>query len=235
MTEADPVPAGPSPAVPAATVVPLRDDGDGVEVLMLRRSRRGAFGGHWVFPGGQVDPGDLPGHPAAGDEVSAARRAAVREAREEAGLELEEDGLVTLSFWLPPAETPRRFSTWFFVARVEPGADVAVDLGEIREHRWLTPAAAMKAAESGEMEVAPPTFTTLWWVERHRTVEEALREAGSRAPERFESRFVVGGEGRPLVTMWEGDAGYHDGDVARPGPRRRMTMGPGKWRVEMVT
>ena len=45
--------------VPAATVVLVRDGRDGMETLMLRRNSRGAFGGMWVFPGGQVDPSDV--------------------------------------------------------------------------------------------------------------------------------------------------------------------------------
>ena len=48
-------------AIPAATVVLLRDGADGVETLMLRRDVNLAFaGGAWVFPGGRLDPGGLP-------------------------------------------------------------------------------------------------------------------------------------------------------------------------------
>lgn len=220
-------------AVPAATVVPLRDGERGLEVLMLRRNRRGAFGGMWVFPGGQVDPGDLPGHPAAGDETAAARAAAVREAREEAGIELDASSLVVLSFWLPPPEAERRFATWFFLAPVGLGADVVIDLGEIHEHRWVTPKRAMDMRQEGEMELAPPTFTTLWWLAQHHDVADALDAAGGRAPERFEARVARSTDGRFIATLWAGDAGYADGDMERRGPRRRLVMDPAGWRVEM--
>ena len=147
--------------VPAATVVPLREGGAGLEVLLLRRSSRGAFGGMWVFPGGQVDAQDMDaGDMDAGDtdagaapgrgvesEIRAARRAAVREAKEEADLELDQSSLVTHSFWLPPAEAPRRFATWFFLAPA--GGEIVVDHGEIREHRWLTPSEAMESRDRG--------------------------------------------------------------------------------------
>ena len=51
-----------NPAIPAATVILLRDiDGDGKpEVLMLRKNSKIAFGGMWVFPGGRIDPEDFP-------------------------------------------------------------------------------------------------------------------------------------------------------------------------------
>mgnify|MGYP003343572357 CR=1 FL=1 len=49
----------PQPAVPAATVIVLRDTADGLETLMLRRASKLSFaGGLWVFPGGRVDDAD---------------------------------------------------------------------------------------------------------------------------------------------------------------------------------
>ena len=49
---------GDTPAMPAATVVVLRDGADGPETLMLRKNSKIAFGGMWVFPGGKVDAED---------------------------------------------------------------------------------------------------------------------------------------------------------------------------------
>lgn len=219
--------------VPAATVVPVRDGESGLEVLLLRRSRRGAFGGMWVFPGGKVDPGDAADATGA-DEVSVARAAAVREAREEAAIELEPSSLVLLSFWMPPPEAPRRFATWFFLAPFHAGPEVVVDLGEIREHRWLTPADAIERRDAGLMELAPPTFTTLWWLGRFADSAGALQAAAESAPERYETHVAFTADGRLGATLWAGDAGYEDGDLERPGPRRRLWMTPGGWRVEVA-
>src|SRR5439155_4384645 len=120
------VPAEAVEAVAAATVVLARDGPEGLEVLMLKRASRTAFGGMWVFPGGQVDPGDLTAE-GVDDVVGAARRAAVREAEEEAGLHLSAEQLVPLAHWTPPPQAPRRFNTWFFLAPAPPHADVLVD------------------------------------------------------------------------------------------------------------
>ena len=72
-------PSACAPPIPAATVVLVRDEGDHLETLMLRRNVEVSFGGMWVFPGGRVEPDDGEGEPGA-------RRAAAREAAEEAGL-----------------------------------------------------------------------------------------------------------------------------------------------------
>jgi 8-oxo-dGTP pyrophosphatase MutT (NUDIX family) len=231
---------------PAATVVALRDGPVGIEVLMLRRNSRGPFGGMWVFPGGKVDPADQEavgvGTSLAGDgrsddsdpEIAAARVAAVREAAEEAALDLHPDRLITLSFWMPPPEAPRRFATWFFLAEV-PAAQgpVVVDQQEIRAFDWMTPAEAITRCNAGEIELAPPTFTTLWWLRDRSSVAAAMADAESGAPERFATH--VAASGNALLTIWDGDVAYEGGDVERPGPRRRLVMEPGAWRVEMST
>lgn len=237
---------------PAATVVPVRDGDAGLEVLLLRRSSGGAFGGMWVFPGGQVDASDVApayrqdagGSPpldarraaTAGEqaELAAARRAAVREAREEAGLLLAEGELVALSHWVPPPEAPRRFATWFFVAPAGSGHAVVVDETEIHEHRWMSPAAAMQARDSAQIELAPPTYLTLWWLHPHGDVDAVIAAAASRPPERFSVKLAFDEQRQVRATLWDGDEGFADGDLRRPGPRRRLWLDPAGWRVEIA-
>lgn len=168
-------------------------------------------------------------------ELAAARRAAVREAAEEAGIRIDPSSLVVLSFWLPPPEAPRRFATWFFLAPLAAARDVVVDQTEIRDHRWLGPESAIRARHTGEMDLAPPTFTTLWWLSRHPSTASALAAAAAqREPGRFETHVAVTADGQLRATLWAGDAGYEDGDLERPGPRRRLVMDPGGWRVEIT-
>src|SRR3954464_7230786 len=79
---------------PAATVILLRGGADTLEVLLVRRTPEARFmGGVWVFPGGAVGAGE--------DE----RGAAVRELREEAGVEVGDAAeLVRFSRWITPPE-----------------------------------------------------------------------------------------------------------------------------------
>ncbi|HJO11809.1 MAG: NUDIX hydrolase [Gammaproteobacteria bacterium] len=169
--------------VPAATVVLVRDAAvvkktvvnkavvkktaaneiaaDGIEVLLVQRNSKLVFhGGHWVFPGGRIDQGDFP----EGDnnpEYLAAKNAAVRETREEAGIEIKDTDLIHTAHWTTPPNLPRRFSTWFFICPLSKPVAVSVDNDEILDYRWLSPAAAIAEAESGQLVLPRPTLTTL--------------------------------------------------------------------------
>ena len=222
------------PAIPAATVVLLRDATDGIEVLLLRRDSRLAFaGGMWVFPGGRVDQDDYPLEGATDDLdplLAAARTAAVREAKEEADLDVDPDGLVWFAHWTPPPGEARRFATWFFLASAPEGS-VVVDDGEIRDHRWMNPADALSQRDAGDIELITPTWMTLRWLSQVRTVDDALARARESEPVVYVTRIgrVEGGR----AAFWEGDAAYDDGDTTKPGPRHRLTMlRDGTWHFE---
>src|SRR5690625_238839 len=125
------------PVRPAATLVVLREASDDLETLLLHRNRRLSFGGgQWVFPGGAVEPADE-----AGSEEQTARRAAVRETREECGLQLPEEALVPVSHWTTPRPSPKRYATWFFADSLRSYVDrpVPVDGGETDTSVWSHP------------------------------------------------------------------------------------------------
>ena len=150
---------GGEPLLDAATVVLLQDAAPGVECLMVRKTSGQAFGGLWVFPGGRVEDVDGAGFPGG-------RQAAVREAAEETGLVLEAGALVPLSHWTPPTTAPRRYATWFFVGALPEGAaEVIVDGGEIGDHVWTGPAAAMARHAASEIEIIcrPPGSRCRGW------------------------------------------------------------------------
>ena len=220
---------GPVEAVPAATVILARDGAVGPEVLMVRRSSSLAFaGGMWVFPGGRVDPEDWD-TVAPADDLAAARRAGAREVAEEAGLVVDPAGLVAFSHWTPPPGAPKRFATWFFVAVAPPGA-VTVDGGEIEAHVWVRPSDALLRHRRDEVELIPPTWITLASLSSFEDVTSLIETARARPPEVFVTRLAVVTDG--TVALYEGDAGYADGDPDRPGGRHRLQMRAGGWSYE---
>ena len=234
--------------IPAATVIPLRDarqpDGTtALEVLMLRKNSKLAFGGMWVFPGGRIDPEDWPsaddpdgpeGPAPPGQELEAARTAAAREALEEADLLVQPDQMVLFSHWTPPdavaMNSTKRFATWFFVCRAPVGEDgvVTIDMGEIHEDEWVRPTEMLARRDAGEIQLVPPTVVTLHDLAAHGTVDAALAAARERESFRYVTKILGGADGT-LVALWHGDAAYDSEDLAAAGPRHRLTMGDPAW------
>ncbi|MGD9752421.1 MAG: NUDIX domain-containing protein [Acidimicrobiia bacterium] len=213
----------PKPAHPAATVLLLRDGAGGIEVLMIHRSSKTAFGGLWAFPGGRIEDEDIP-EGTAPDPLPAARRAAARETAEEVGLVIDETALTFVSHWLPPADAPVRFSTWFFAANAPDGL-VEIDADEVHDHRWFRPTDALASRHAGEIELVTPTFVTLDWLERCGDVATVL---ACPEPQWFATRIARDPEGA-RVCLYHGDAGYETGDCSLPGPRRRLVMARDRW------
>jgi 8-oxo-dGTP pyrophosphatase MutT (NUDIX family) len=215
--------------IPAATVVLGRDAPGDLEVLMVRRTSSASFAaGAWVFPGGRVESEDAGPGPLEG--VAAARQAAVRETAEEAGIAIDGAQLSVMSRWSPDESVKRRFLTWMLFGRAPEDAQVAVDGGEIVDHRWSTPAAVLRAHDRGEIVLLPPTWMTLTFLTRHRVCDTALAEIRSGSVEHFRSRLARTDEG-PAV-LWHGEAGYATRQATLPGPRHRLLMKPGAWRYE---
>jgi 8-oxo-dGTP pyrophosphatase MutT (NUDIX family) len=181
----------------------------------------------WVFPGGRIDDDDRRTDDE-GDEP-AARRAAIREAAEECGLHVPPDGIVRFSHWTPPPVTPKRFSTWFFLARV-PDGEVVVDGGEILDHRWLSPREVLERRDRGEVDLAPPTWISLNELADAADVDEAIARAAARPIVHYETRWCSTDDG--AVAMWAGDAGYYAGDPAVEGARHRLCMRSSGWTFE---
>lgn len=214
-------------AAPAATVILLRDGQNGVETLLTRRSSRLAFhGGAWVFPGGRIEPGDYAGTP---DEVeAAARRAAAREAKEEANLDVDPDALVHLSKWTTPDISPKRFATWFFAGPVAGGTEVA-DGSETDAVQWFRPADALAAHRARAIELAPPQYVTLLALDQYADVEGALFaiDAGDKIDYTPRLHMV---DGRGAICVYGEDVAYDDlALLDADGPRHRLYLRDGDW------
>jgi len=210
------------PVYPAATVVLVRDGADGLEALLVQRNKAVKhMGGMWVFPGGKVDELD---YPADRDDYTAARNAAIRETREEAGLEVSSDQLVYLSHWTTPEGAKKRFATWFFLAVLKDEQEVTVDGGEIAHHRWVTPRAALAESEDREhpFRLMPPTFVSLADIAACQSCGEAREQIGGRDAIMYAPRMVFVEDG--ICFLYEGDAGYANESPEAKGAQHRAYM-----------
>ena len=213
--------------IPAATVVLVRERAGSLETLMLKKNSKLAFGGMWVFPVGRIDDADREGAP---DIETAAKRAAVREAAEEAGLVVDEGSLAWISHWLPPALAPKRFATYFFVAPAPAGCGDdrrgrdprrSVDAPRRRVGAPRCPGDRARATDVGDV-ARPGGFDT---------VDALMADAHAREPEFYETHMGKGEAG--MFALWAGDAAYESGDADAPGPRHRLLMSrDGSWTLE---
>ena len=192
-----------TPTVPrqAASVIVLRGGDETLEVLLLRRNPAARFmGGAWVFPGGAVDA-----HEGEGD--AAHRAAAVREVREEAGLELPDPAaLVKFSRWITPPEIRIRFDTHFFLAPAPPGQEAHADGEEMVDLGWHTPAGALAAHAGGELDLVFPTIRQLEQLAGFASADVALSWATGREIVAVEPRVRITGETARVVLP--GEPGY---------------------------
>ena len=182
----------------AATVMVLRDlphvagKCGGLEVYLMRRQASMAFaGGLYAFPGGRVDPDDID-----------VQSAALREVREETGLKLRE--LHAWSRWITPEFEPRRYDTWFYVARLPDDASPADISGEADWAGWMAPGDALRDL-AGSM--LPPTAVALRELAGHMTVDSVLAAAGDRDLTPVIPRVIFADDGSVSLLL-PGDPGY---------------------------
>src|SRR5438067_9660806 len=191
---------------PAASLILLRRGGKhagtGLEVLMVRRSDEARFmPGVWVFPGGTLDSAD------AGDDEAAYRACAVRELREEAGIDLGEAAkLFAWSRWITPEMVPVRFDTRFYVALAPAHSPPRPDRAEVTDAVWMAPRDALQRHRAGELTLVFPTIKHLESLLAYSSAEQLLAAAADRVVEPILPRVI--GEGGDRRVVLPGDPGY---------------------------
>ena len=215
-----------TPPVPrdAATVVLLRDQAEGMQVLLVRRHQNSRdMGGLHVFPGGKLDEADAEsaqalqahwptlhqhlGEPELSPQQAAALHvAAAREALEECGVALDPRALHPWSRWITP-KVPlmmvRRFDTRFFVARLPEGAVAQHDAHETTEILWINPRVALERYGRHEMTLAAPQLVSLLHLAQHPNTASVLAEAQAKAPPLIEPHRLE--EDGYTITAYPGD------------------------------
>jgi 8-oxo-dGTP pyrophosphatase MutT (NUDIX family) len=194
-------PGPPTAPRQAATVILLRGGAERLELLLVKRTPHARFmGGVWVFPGGAVEQAE-------GEDDRAHRAAAVRELREEAGVELPRgEELVKFSRWITPAEVRTRFDTHFFLASLPPGQEPRVDGEECVAHGWFTPAGALDAHRAGESRLVFPTIKHLEQLAPFASAAALLAHARGRTVQAIQPRVLV--EGEVARVLLPGEPGY---------------------------
>lgn len=145
-------------------------------------------------------------------------------------LRLALDALVLFAHWVTPPIDTRQFDTRFFLTRVPPEQTPAHDETETTHSSWLTPAEAIRLAQSGDIVLPPPTWTTLRELEPLPSVDAALDWGRRRRVDRRQPR-VLEQDGRRMLVL-PGDPLFPDPAPPEPGSETRFVFVDRGWRAE---
>ena len=179
----------------AASVILLRDAPSGLEAFVQHRVSTMDFAaGMVVFPGGRVDTADQSGweyprellrshaeswaHSSISADAALAEQnagmvltAAIREVEEEAGLNIEAGDLRPWANWITPIDMPKRFDTYFYVAKPAPEARPRHQTTEAWQSLWMPVAGILEAEAAGQLKLMPPTYFLLKEIAAFASVE----------------------------------------------------------------
>ncbi|TFC71314.1 NUDIX hydrolase [Cryobacterium sp. TMS1-20-1] len=168
-----------------------------------------------------------PAEAAEAVEQLAARRAAVREVREETGLTVSPDALVSTALWIPPPIAPKRMRTWFYLTAAPAGIIVLAE-DEVIDYAWLRPAIALERHASAVMTLVAPTWVTLHGLQGFESVAAIVAHFTGRGLAHYETR--LGASERGQVLFWAGDVAYDDqAHIEQEGGRHRLEIGQVPW------
>lgn len=132
-------------------------------------------------------------------------------------LALAADLLLPFSHWVTPPFMPRRFDTWFFLARAPVDQIAAHDGNELVDSVWISPAAALEELAAKRRTILFPTRLNLMMLNESRTDEDALAAARTRPIKTVIPRIEERDGGRWLTI--DRDAGYALTEVPAAKPR----------------
>jgi 8-oxo-dGTP pyrophosphatase MutT (NUDIX family) len=164
----------------------------------------------------------LGGAPFRGDDRASAAREDIGKDRRpfidlinELDLYLDLAALSVFARWITPEIVPRRFDTWFYVAKA-PDEQLAVcDGSETVDAEWIHPLEALRLGEAGERTVIFPTRMNLKLLAEASSAEDAVVRARARELVTVEPK--VGERNGERFLRLPPNAGY--GEVEEPMSR----------------
>ncbi|MEV0110014.1 hypothetical protein AB0H42_27265 [Nocardia sp. NPDC050799] len=116
---------------------------------------------------------------------------------ERRGLTLRSDWLAPWSVWITPEFEPRRFHTWFLLARCPVEQRVLGISGESTAARWIRPDDALRQADRDELPLLPPQYCTFLELHGFRALDQLF--AARRAAPVVAPALAVDGRGPYLA------------------------------------
>ncbi|NNE11469.1 MAG: NUDIX domain-containing protein [Ilumatobacter sp.] len=126
-------------------------------------------------------------------------------------LRLLVDRMHLVDHWITPVGERRRFDTRFFVTRAPEAQQPLHDDGETIASLWVRPSDALQMWRDGELQMFPPTVTSLRFLEPHATADGAI-DAAERVgvPPMILPKLVLDDGGRVAGVIRPGEPGYEE-------------------------
>ncbi len=108
------------------------------------------------------------------------------------------------SHWITPTGMKRRYDTRFFLAPAPDGQVCRPDSRETTIGLWISPGKGLEKNLTGEIPLSPPTLVTLHELLKHRSLEEARKEAETRRwPPPIMPRLIPLDKGAMIIEPWD--------------------------------
>ncbi len=117
----------------------------------------------------------------------------MRETLEECGIVIDPQTLVATSRWITPKGVPKRFDTWFFIAKVARDVAVQIDGNEIVEAMWIS---AADVLQRKDLRLVFPTIKNLQTVAAFDSVDALIESRRGAIIEPIEPVLV---DGKPVL------------------------------------
>jgi hypothetical protein len=132
-------------------------------------------------PSSQEVVGDTTGDDWEADRIALeARAVGFAEFLHRRGLVLRADLLGPWARWITPEFEPKRYDTCFFVAALPTGQITRDVTSESDQVAWMRPADAVRAVDTGELLMLPPTYVCCRELSAYDEVAAILPAAGDR-------------------------------------------------------
>jgi 8-oxo-dGTP pyrophosphatase MutT (NUDIX family) len=152
------------------------------------------------------------------DRAGAAREAVSKDTRafidlvRELDVRVDLEALTVFARWITPGFAPKRFDTWFYLARANSDQLAVCDGWETVDAEWIAPSEAIRLGAAGERTVVFPTRMNLQLLAEAGDSADAIGRAMARTLVTVEPLLEKRGDGDVLVIP--ADAGY--GAVVEP-------------------
>lgn len=145
------------------------------------------------------------------------------------GLNLDVGELRFFAHWITPEREKKRFDTRFFLVRA-PERQLATHCAiESTAGEWLAPGEALARYRAREIELVPPTISSLDRLSVFTTVDAALAAFEGCDVPSILPKILIGGE--DVTILYPGDDDYQSGVVRQPDGQRlnRLVLRDGLW------